>query len=311
MTEPAGLLLLDKPSGPTSHDCVARCRKLFGTKKMGHAGTLDPLASGLLVLAVGRATRLLEYLLGAGKSYQAEVRFGVATDTYDAAGTVTERGDPSGLTRELVEAALSAFRGLIDQVPPPVSAKQVGGKRLHALHRAGQAVELPPCRVEVTRLELTRFTPGEHASAALEVDCGSGTYLRSLAHDLGRALGCGAHLTALRRTRVGRFAVAEAVTFDRLEAAADRAALLLPPESAVAELPAATTAHWLYIAQGKRLSPEQWSGAPDGPVRLMSAGRLLAVGRAESGGFVPEKVFIQPDEVGGAAAPWAEQARLR
>ena len=242
MTEPArpdiprgavtaadGLVVVDKPQGWTSHDVVARTRRLAATKKVGHAGTLDPMATGVLVLGVGRATRLLTYLVGADKVYTATVRLGQRTVTDDAEGEVTEaRGaatlldgagtvDPAAL-----EPALAGLRGTIAQVPSAVSAIKVDGRRSYARVRAGEEVDLPARTVTVHRLELTApprtATPDGTTVVDLDVvvGCSSGTYVRALARDLGEALGTGGHLTALRRTEVGPFSLADARTVDQL-----------------------------------------------------------------------------------------------
>ncbi|MGH9153990.1 MAG: tRNA pseudouridine(55) synthase TruB, partial [Acidimicrobiales bacterium] len=208
-----GLVVVDKPAGWTSHDAVARCRKAFGQRRVGHAGTLDPGATGVLVVGLGRATRLLRYVTELPKSYVGEVVLGVATSTLDDAGEETGRWDMSGVGLDAVRAAAARFVGEIDQVPPMVSALQVGGRRLHDLARAGVEVERAPRRVVVRRFEVS---PGPEAGAfRIEVDCSSGTYVRSLAADLGAALGGGAHLRRLRRTAVGPFTLDEAVPLDQ------------------------------------------------------------------------------------------------
>jgi tRNA pseudouridine55 synthase len=211
---PTGIALVDKPAGWTSHDVVARARRLLGTRKVGHSGTLDPSATGLLVLGVGRATRLLTYLSGVDKGYTGEAVLGVATTSLDAEGEVTGRWDMAGVTLEQVRAAAATLTGTIKQVPPMVSAKQVGGQRLHELARQGVEVERAPVEVQVHR-----FDVGEPAAPGVfpvTVECSSGTYVRSLVADLGTALGGGAHLRALRRHSVGRFSVDEAVPLDAL-----------------------------------------------------------------------------------------------
>lgn len=232
-----GLLNVYKPAGPTSHDLVAWVRRGTGVKKVGHGGTLDPAATGVLVLCLGPATRLSEYLLGSPKTYVARVHFGVQTNTYDAEGEIVAR-DPRPISREQVEAALTGFRGPIAQVPPLYSAIKRGGRKLYELARAGQTVELEARPVTIHRLELLAWEP---PVATLEVVCSAGTYIRSLAHDLGQAVGVGAHLAALERTASGRFTAAEAVPWERLAAAmADGTwrAYLLPPDLALADYPA-------------------------------------------------------------------------
>lgn len=301
---PCGLLILDKPTGPTSHDCVARVRRRLGTRQVGHSGTLDPLASGVLVIAVGPATRLVEYLVGADKEYLADVVFGVQTDSYDADGAVTAEVDASALTAAEVAAAMGSFGGIVLQVPPPVSAVKVGGRPSHARHRAGESVALAPRSVVVKRLELLDFAPGKQPRARLLIACGSGFYVRSLAHDLGRQLGCGAHLAALRRTRVGPFDLDQAVTVDDLEL--HGAALLRPAALAVAHLPAVSVgAARERLLLGQRLGPGDWSGGPEGgPVVVRdAAGELLAIGEVTAGVLRPRKVLAALE---GAPAARAE-----
>jgi tRNA pseudouridine55 synthase len=211
---PTGIALVDKPVGWTSHDVVAKSRGKLGTRKVGHAGTLDPDATGLLMLGVGRATRLLTFLSGLDKTYRGEAVLGVATSTLDAAGEVVGTWDMSGIAADEVRAAASALTGTIRQVPPMVSAKKVGGRRLHELARAGVEVQRAAVEVRVERFEVSEPTAeGVHP---IEVTCSSGTYVRSLVADLGTALGGGAHLRALRRLAVGQFRVDEAVTLDNL-----------------------------------------------------------------------------------------------
>jgi len=211
-----GLVVVDKAGGGTSHDVVASCRRLAGTRRVGHAGTLDPMATGVLVLGIGRATRLLGHLALTDKDYLATVRLGVATDTDDAQGAVTARADPAGvavLTDEAIRAAIAGLRGDIDQVPSSYSAISVGGVRAHAAARAGAPLVLPARRVRVDRLELLGRR-GDDLEVA--VTCSTGTYVRALARDLGATLGVGAHLTALRRTRVGPFDLGRALTLEQL-----------------------------------------------------------------------------------------------
>jgi tRNA pseudouridine55 synthase len=231
----AGLLLVDKPGGVTSHDVVARARRALGTRKVGHAGTLDPMATGLLVLGVEAATRLLTFVVGVDKTYEATIALGAATESDDADGEIVARADPAALAAldsSAVRAAMSALTGDIDQVPSTVSAIKVQGRRAYDLARAGEAVELAARRVTVSRFEVVRERrdPGAYALDVV-VDCSSGTYVRALARDLGATLGVGGHLTALRRTRVGPFAVAGAPDPDHLSE--ER---MLPPAAAAAVL---------------------------------------------------------------------------
>jgi len=226
----SGVVVVDKPAGCTSHDVVARMRRIYGQKRVGHAGTLDPDATGVLLVGLGRVTRLMRYLQETTKEYRGAVVFGVATTTLDAAGeVVAEQAMP--VTRADVEHAAVAFVGDIEQVPPMVSAIKVGGKRLHELARAGQEVERAPRPVRIDRITVEDFTPGDHPVATIHVECGSGTYIRSLAADLGAALGGPAHLGWLRRLRVGEFAESEAVALEDIEA--DPAAALRTPADAM------------------------------------------------------------------------------
>jgi tRNA pseudouridine55 synthase len=208
-----GLILVDKPLGPTSHRIVHLVRQGTGIRKVGHAGTLDPRASGLLVLCLGAATRLSEYISTSSKCYEAVIRFGAATRTYDSDGEVMRRSTeiPSS---EQIEAALPNFTGAIQQVPPPFSAVKVSGQRAYDLARSGKVVDLGPRTVTIHALRVREYQPPD---LALEVECSAGTYIRSLAHDLGEQLGCGGYLAALRRTKAGPFLLSQAVTLDQLE----------------------------------------------------------------------------------------------
>lgn len=213
MTLDAGLVVVDKPGGMTSHDVVARVRRLAGTRKVGHAGTLDPMATGVLVLGLNRATRLLGHLTLTDKRYTATVRLGVTTTTDDAEGEVVDTRPTDGLTETDVRSAFTSFVGEIDQVPSSVSAIKVAGKRAYARVRDGEQVDLPSRRVTVHALDVTAL---DLPSLEIDVRCSSGTYIRAIARDLGAALGVGGHLTALRRTAVGPFTVDDARTLDAL-----------------------------------------------------------------------------------------------
>ncbi|MFV2016992.1 tRNA pseudouridine(55) synthase TruB [Micromonospora sp. LOL_023] len=214
-----GLIVVDKPAGMTSHDVVARLRRLARTRRVGHGGTLDPMATGVLVVAVNRATRLLTYIIGARKSYAATIRLGVSTVTDDAEGEVTARTPATGITPEQIRAGLAALTGEIDQIPSAVSAIKINGQRAYKRVRAGEDVTLPARRVTISRLEPIAIRPPVDGGLDVEVqvDCSSGTYIRAIARDLGAALGVGGHLTALRRTAVGDFTLAEAATLAELE----------------------------------------------------------------------------------------------
>ncbi len=214
---PAGFLVVDKPPGQTSHDVVDAARRWLGIRRVGHLGTLDPQATGVLPLAVREATKLISFIEKDSKSYVGSVRFGVETDTLDAQGRETRRYDGPLPGRAQVEAALEAFRGEIEQIPPMYSAVKKNGVPLHRLARRGEEVERDPKRVKISRLDLTKF---EEGLAEIRVDCSAGTYVRVLAAEIGNALGCGAHLESLRRLSSGPFDVTQAISFEQLEAEA-------------------------------------------------------------------------------------------
>jgi tRNA pseudouridine55 synthase len=278
---PTGCCVVDKPAGCTSHDVVDRVRRALGTRRVGHAGTLDPDATGVLVVGVGRATRLLQFVTGADKSYHAEIVFGVETATLDASGAETARHDMSGLEPAQVAAAAARFVGAIDQVPPMVSALKVGGRRLHELARHGQEVERKARRVRVDRFELA--PTDDHLVYRARIECSSGTYVRSLAADLGGALGGGAHLRSLRRTRVGPFTEADARPLDRLE--------LRPALDLVGDLPRLVADAELaaVVAAGRSLGPAPGSGR----VAVVDEdGALLAVYEVAAGELRPAVVLV-------------------
>ncbi|GIE93574.1 tRNA pseudouridine synthase B [Paractinoplanes rishiriensis] len=213
-----GLIVVDKPAGMTSHDVVARIRRLAKTRRVGHGGTLDPMATGVLIVGVNRATRLLTYVIGSEKSYAATIRLGQATVTDDAEGDVTSTVSAAHVTDADVHQGLAAQRGEIDQVPSAVSAIKINGERAYKRVRDGETVELAARRVTVSRLDVLAIRRGpDTVDVDVEVDCSSGTYIRAIARDLGAALRVGGHLTALRRTAVGAITLAEAVTLEQLE----------------------------------------------------------------------------------------------
>ena len=216
MTE-SGLVVVDKPGGMTSHDVVGRCRRIFGTRKVGHAGTLDPMATGVLVIGIERATKILGLLTATDKSYAATIRLGQATSTDDAEGEVLQAISADDVTDAQIGEVVAALRGEIAQVPSAVSAVKIGGKRAYKLAREGQAVELAPRNIRINRFDVLTI---RHLDGLIDVDveadCSSGTYIRALARDVGAALGVGGHLTALRRTRVGRFGLDHARTLEDL-----------------------------------------------------------------------------------------------
>lgn len=291
-----GLLVLDKPRGWTSHDVVARVRRLTGQRRVGHAGTLDPLATGVLPLGIGQGTRVLEYLSEAGKAYAATIRLGVSTDTYDAEGQVTATTPIDAITREEIETALLPFQGQIEQIPPRFSALKRAGRPLYEYARAGIEIAIAPRSVQIDALRLKCYEPPE---LGLEIECGSGFYVRSLAHDLGEALGCGAHLTALARTRVGPFGLSDARAIETLEGAIEDDALVELLWSLDAPLrrdPAVILAeeHATAIVNGKNLRLP--AGAPlieGNRCRAYSSdGEMIAILlMAADGTLKPHKVF--------------------
>ncbi|MCI0399572.1 MAG: tRNA pseudouridine(55) synthase TruB [Chloroflexi bacterium] len=292
MTRPVeGILNVDKPGGMTSHD-VANCiRRVSGLRRVGHTGTLDPLATGVLLVCVGRATRLSEYLTGRPKSYEATIRLGQETRTYDAEGEiVAERPVTAG--REEVVAALEQFRGVISQVPPMFSAIRHQGQPLYKLARQGVELERPARQVTVYQLELLRW---ELPDLDIRVICSAGTYIRSIAHDLGQALGYGGHLAALRRTAVGDFTIAGSVALAVLNEG-NWLDYLLPTDTAVRHLPelALPDEETLRLGNGQPIPrrPDQ----PDAPtVRVYdSAGRFVGVAARQDETWQPHKIFYQP-----------------
>jgi tRNA pseudouridine55 synthase len=283
-------LIIDKPPGWTSHDVVARCRKVFGLRKVGHAGTLDPDATGVLLVGLGTATRLLRFLAELPKSYRAEIVLGTATSTLDASGDVTGRWDMSDVTLEEVRSAAAGLTGAILQVPPMVSAVHVGGRRLHELARQGVEVARPARPVTVWTFEVDG--PVAPSVFAASVACSSGTYVRSLAADLGTALGGGAHLRNLRRVAVGPYTESRAVPLDEVSLEALRPlADALPGMASVAiadDLAAA-------VGHGKVLTPEELGATGAGPWAVFGpGGSLLAVYEACADGRVKPAVVLPP-----------------
>lgn len=292
--EPSGVLLVDKARGPTSFDVVRAVRRLVGTKSAGHTGTLDPMATGLLPVCIGDATRIATFLTEGDKAYEGTVRFGVTTETLDAEGAVVEERDASGLTREQVEHALAAMLGRITQLPPMYSARKVGGRRLYELAREGVEVEREAREVTIHGARLLEWSPPE---TRIFVRCSKGTYIRTLAADLGEAVGTGAHLTALRRVASGTLRVEDARTLESMESL-DRETLraqLLPVETALAFLPEirldARTAISVSFGQPVDRAKVAACGSPPPSagerVRLTSPeGWVMAVGEADAGGNV-------------------------
>jgi tRNA pseudouridine55 synthase len=287
--ECVGLLLVDKPEGPTSHDTVARVRRMTGVRRIGHTGTLDPFASGLLILCLGWATRLAEFLTVLPKAYRGVIRLGESTDTDDCKGKVIARDSGwRGIDDRQVHAALDRQVGEIEQVPPAYSAKRVAGERAYAVARKGGKPELKTEQVIVSRLSVLDFTPPD---IAVEIECSSGTYVRAVARDVGEALGVGAHLARLRRLRIGDFSVEDAVSLDRDPSREAILSRLIPPEMAVAHLqalevgPASASA----LRHGR---PIEASGKAGGsPVAVLWDGSLVAVAEPRGDMLWPRKVF--------------------
>ncbi|MBQ1069007.1 tRNA pseudouridine(55) synthase TruB [Micromonospora chalcea] len=289
-----GLIVVDKPGGMTSHDVVARIRRLARTRRVGHGGTLDPMATGVLVIGVGRATRLLTYVIGAGKSYAATIRLGQATVTDDAEGEVVATTPAGAVTDDGVRAALAALTGEIDQVPSAVSAIKINGQRAYKRVRDGETVELPARRVTVSRLDvrdIRRDVP-DVVDVDVEVTCSSGTYIRALARDAGAALGVGGHLTALRRTAVGGFTLAEAATLDQLEQRAPDV-VNLPLDAAAARFfprRDATADETRVLSHGGPLTPAGITG----PYAVFDpAGGLIAI-VSERDGRARAEIVLAP-----------------
>lgn len=293
-----GFLNLHKPAGLTSHDCVARVRRLLQTKKVGHGGTLDPAATGVLPIAVGRATRLLPYL-ATGKAYQAVVRFGLQTTTDDLEGEILRQASAAELQLADILPLLPQFQGAIAQVPPSYSAVQVGGRRLYALARQGEAVIAPVRTVTVEQIQVLGWQPGEQAELTLAIRCGPGTYIRAIARDLGTALGPGATLASLLRTHSSGFDLANSQTLTELEAqAAADAVELCPPEQALAHLPVLVLAgDWARRwRQGQKIPQAEAEAAPAGLYRLCEANQFLGIAEisAEIEGAIVPKMVYQP-----------------
>ena len=302
-----GILNIDKPAGMTSFRVVSLVRRLSGEKRVGHAGTLDPAATGVLPVCLGQGTRVIEFLMDTDKAYRAEIELGISTDTYDAEGTITKQSDPSGITRIQVEEALASFCGLIEQVPPVYSALKYQGKPLYELARAGVVVEPKSRRVTIYKIELTDW---QSPLFTVEVVCSKGTYIRSLAHDLGQALGCGAHLKNLRRLRCGQFDIKDAVPLPRIEESFRHGyweQFLYPIDCVLQDLAAVVVSddEVKDIRNGRSLVIESVKGelelAVSGKPSLQNCcraythdGSFLGVLRLnpESGYWHPEKVFL-------------------
>ncbi len=306
-----GVLNINKPSGPTSHDVVAIVRRATRIKRIGHTGTLDPLASGVLVVCIGNATRVIEYMAGWQKSYRATAILGAETDSEDITGEIIRETDCSRITRADLDAVLPRFVGQILQVPPMVSAVKHQGRRLYELARKGQVVERAPRPVEISLLRVTDFQPGEKASFEIEVACSGGTYIRTLCADIGKALGCGAYMTSLVRTGVGPFEIEDAVTLEQVEQLSSEGRLqeiLHPIDEVLVDMPAVVVSHQdeALVMNGVILPEGRYQARGSAPsvaehVRIHGpSGRLIAIGviRTAPDGtpeLKPEKVFAGTD----------------
>lgn len=286
-----GIVVVDKPAGMTSHDVVGRCRRIFSTRRVGHAGTLDPMATGVLVIGVERATKILGLLTASEKSYAATIRLGQTTSTEDAEGELLQSISADHVTDEAIAAAVAGLRGDIDQVPSAVSAIKVDGRRAYQLVREGQTVELKARPVRIDRFDVQATRRGSAIiDLDVDVDCSSGTYIRALARDLGSALGVGGHLTALRRTRVGRFGLDQAASLDdlaersRLSHTLDQACLLIFPRRDLTAEEADATSN------GRALSPAGLDGVY---AATDAGGRVIALLRDE-GSRTKSVVVIRP-----------------
>jgi tRNA pseudouridine55 synthase len=290
MSALTGILAVDKPTGLTSHDVVNHVRRLSGVRRVGHAGTLDPLATGVLLLCIGRAARLIEYLVGHDKTYETTVRLGQGTTTYDAEGEIVAERPFAHLTTPDIEAALNQFRGPIQQTPPLYSAIKQDGQPLYKRARQGQSLDVPPRAVTVYALELLDWQP---PFLRLGLVCSSGFYVRALAHDLGAALGCGGYVAALRRTAVGSFTISEATPLDAITPAT-LPAILQAPERAVAHLPR------LQLSQSdvdRLLIGQRLARQTDHPRHSLvslydPAGAFCGILRAEEDYWQPHKMFL-------------------
>jgi tRNA pseudouridine55 synthase len=290
----SGILPVDKPAGWTSHDVVAKVRRLAGQKQVGHAGTLDPLATGVLLLVLGDATRLSSYLMESPKVYCAEVVFGVTTVTDDAEAPIKEQCDVSQLRRDDVEASLPAFRGQLEQIPPTYAAVRHGGEKLYTLARKGVAVQPEARSVVVHSIDLIAW---RSPRARLRIECGSGTYIRSLARDIGATLGVGGYLHALRRTRSGSFGLVDCSTLESLSRMSDLTDHLLPLDKAVLDLPAAVLTEDLVerIRTGR---PVPLGASAAGTVRLYGpTGILIGLGVVDGQTVKPFRVFTGAETV--------------
>ena len=310
-----GVLVIDKPEGPTSHDIVAQVRRVLRVKRVGHTGTLDPMATGVLPLVIGRATRLTQFLLKDSKTYSATIRLGFSTDTYDALGTPAgSNGDPSldlshELGNQVIESALNKFRGTFDQCPPPFSAKKIGGIRAYTIARRGGPVVTVPVQVTVSQLRLLK---AENSRLQVEITCSSGFYVRSLANDIGQMLGCGAHLQALRRTRSGEFDLTHAIPLESAVQGSGEAKNMVNPAPPIVDrilplsrllrtLPSAilTSRGRRCASNGQPINQDELThiddviGIATSRVRLFDeTGQLVAIAENRDGALHPRVVLV-------------------
>ena len=286
---PSGIIIIDKPAGWTSQDVAARLRGVFHERRIGHGGTLDPMATGVLPIFVGRATRAVEFFEHAEKEYVAGLRLGVQTDTQDLTGEIVAQR-PVSVTREQVQAALEGFLGVQEQLPPMYSAVKIGGKKLYELARQGKTVERKPRQIELLELELLS---GENADWQFRVRCSKGTYVRTLCHDIGQALVCGGCMSSLRRTKAGGYGLDRAVTMEEIISMDDPAACLLPVDSVFDRLPRVTV-HENQLRAIYNGAAVKASGLADGSYRVYAPdGTFLMVGLAEGGTLKTVKSFFE------------------
>ena len=290
-----GILNVDKPEGKTSYSVVAKLKRLTGEKHVGHAGTLDPIATGVLPICFGQATRITQFLTDSSKTYLAQVELGVITDTFDRQGEIVERRDPSAIAVAQIEEALTNFKGIINQVPPIYSALKHEGRRYYELARAGIPIKLKPRQVQIINLELLSYQP---PLITINVDCSKGTYIRSLAHDLGQSLGCGAHLRNLTRLRCGPFYIEDALSLPQIEGAFHEDTwkeFLHPMDSPISNWKAIIVdkANELAIRSGRSLSLDESLLSSEKYCRAYNLdGNFIAVLH-----FIPEKKLWHPDKV--------------
>jgi len=304
-----GILNINKPLGPTSHDVVAQLRRTLRPRKIGHAGTLDPAAEGVLLICLGNATRTVEYLMDLHKEYRAVAKFGAETDSEDATGIVTAEYDCSSVTLEDIKAVLPQFTGHIMQIPPMVSAVHHNGKRLYELARAGETVERDARPVEIYSLSLLDFKPGDKAEAVLDIECSRGTYIRTLCADIGKTLGCGGYMAELQRTAIGRFRIEDSISAEEAIEAHTQGRLedlIIPIDDALSEMPYVEVSesdidkviNGVNIPES-RLIPSAEKPKTGETVRMRSAGgQLLGIGIMisppdEEPALKPEKVFAR------------------